>query len=146
MSYHEGQPIPPGYSLDSEPIWGLVIAGLVTTTTLWVFSAAIGLGLEDEEGHSEQSTPYYTREAVHYWPLALPIVGPFVTLGTGDAQGPAVSMMVLDGILQTGGLVLIIAGAAAKRDVLVWNGQGAQVRAAPIVVANGAGMGASGTF
>ena len=125
MKYHEGQPIPPGYRVESEMISEAAVAGGVTLGGLWVISLVAGIGLQSEENKHSTNKSYP-------WPLVFPAAGPFIALGTADPEGPAISVLVLDGILQTGALVTFIAGLAAKRDVLVWTGQqGGQMRVTP---------------
>jgi hypothetical protein len=108
------------------------LAGGITLGGLWMISLAAGIGLQDEENK-------HTTNKDYPWPLVFPVAGPFIALGTAGPDSPAISVLVLDGILQTGGLITFIAGLAAKRDVLVWTGQqGATVKAD--------GLGLSGRF
>jgi hypothetical protein len=121
---------------------GAVIAGTVTLGTFWLVSLTAGIGLQDEENQHSSNYPEY------FWPLVFPVVGPFIAMGTTDAEGPATAVLLLDGILQTGGLITLIVGLAAKKDVLVWSGeQGTSVRAIPVVVGKeGGGLGMAVTF
>jgi hypothetical protein len=117
-----------------------VAAGSITLGALWMISLAAGIGLQDDENKSHSSTSSSPKD--YAWPLVFPVVGPFIAMGTAHPEGPALSVLLLDGILQTGGLVTLIAGAAAKRDVLVWTGQqGAELRVDPVIGMSGAGFG-----
>jgi hypothetical protein len=108
------------------------LAGGIVLGSLWMISLAAGIGLQDEENK-------HTTNKAYPWPLVFPVAGPFIAIGTADPEGPAISVLVLDGILQSAALITFIAGLAASRDVLVWNGQqGATVKFD--------GLGLSGTF
>jgi hypothetical protein len=142
LKYHEGQPIPAGYALESEMITQAALAGGITLGGLWLISLTAGIGLQDEQNQSSSLNKDYP------WPLVFPVAGPFITIATANAEGPVISVLVLDGILQTGALVTFIAGLAAKRDVLVWTGQqGAQVKVDPVVLGtSGGGFGLSARY
>jgi hypothetical protein len=153
MPYHEGQPIPPGYAQEERPIVALAIAGGVTMGALWLVSLAAGAALEQEARKEEErrdSTQYYYGSSGLglvgpddvVWPMALPVAGPFITIGTAHAEGAGVAVLLLDGILQTGGLACFIAGLAVKRTVLVLQPVGsAELRVSPTLGPTGAGFG-----
>ena len=46
-------------------------------------------------------------------PLFIPIAGPFATLSPSHAQGASAVLLVVDGVAQAAGLVMVIAGAVA---------------------------------
>jgi hypothetical protein len=162
LPYEPGAPIPPGYHQEEDIRKGLVVAGAVTAGSLWLLSALIGgaaQGLQDEFG-SEDCTYNGSIYSCHkedkaYWPLVIPLVGPFITIGTvgtNDLEGPGTFMLILDGVAQGGGLAMLIAGVVAKRDVLVWDGmspgqQGTRISLVPAVVGpNSLGVGLNGLF
>jgi hypothetical protein len=152
MPYHEGQPIPAGYAQEDRPILALAIAGAATFGALWLVSVAAGAALEQEARKEEDRRDasqyyYYSSSGIVgpddvLWPLALPVAGPFVTIGTASAQGAGVAVLLLDGILQTGGVACFIAGLAVKRTVLVLQPVGAaEVHVTPTLGPGGAGFG-----
>jgi hypothetical protein len=146
VPYEPGDFIPAGYRLETQPITGLVIAGAVATGGLWLLSGMLGTlavklsgGVADSTGHTERQEPYF---------LWIPVAGPFVAAGTvHDPAGPIVALLVLDGVLQSAGLAMLIGGAAAQRQVLVWHGGSARLVVGPAGRAmSGASVGLAGEF
>jgi hypothetical protein len=120
MAYREDTPIPPGYHVETKMRTGLVIGGSVMFGTGYLISAAIGASAI-EGGSSELA------------PLFVPVVGPFITLGTfdfdGDFGGLAFTIigipLILDGLVQTGGIIMLIAGLASPKTILKRDGSAA---------------------
>jgi hypothetical protein len=138
---------------------GLAIAGGVTTGALWLVSLGIGLALEDDARKEEERRNQANETGAYYypessgllglvgaddvvWPLALPVVGPFVTMGTANARGAGLAALLLDGVIQTGGLAMLIVGLAVKKPVLVLQqATEARLRISPSLGPTGAGFG-----
>ncbi|MEQ9323350.1 MAG: hypothetical protein RIF41_29565, partial [Polyangiaceae bacterium] len=73
LPYDEGDPIPPGYELETKKYRGLIIGGAVTTGVLYGISAAVGLaGLAG--GQSDAGV------------LLVPVAGPFIAAATLPAD------------------------------------------------------------
>ena len=88
-----------------------MLAGLITFGSPYVVSAlTAGAFLSEGSNESEE-----------FAPLLIPAVGPFITIGTANSEGAGTFMLVLDGIAQTGGLVMLITGIAAQEQVLLRN-------------------------
>ena len=121
MPYDETKSIPQGYRVEERIRRGPVIAGAIVLGVPYV----LGLNVAAAEGFDNHS----------YW-LLVPGFGPFLTLGTrddacneqansannaGDCLGDALidSVLVMDGIMQTAGGVLLLVGALDKKKVLV---------------------------
>lgn len=110
----EGQPAPEGYRLQTGPNKRMLVAGAAMFGGAYLFSvlgAAFALG---EEGPDQDK----------WAPLFVPVVGPWVTLGTASDQafnGRATDgdelgiLLVLDGVAQAAGLTIFIIGAASQR-------------------------------
>jgi hypothetical protein len=117
MPYNEDIGEIPGYHLDTRIRRGPVIAGSVMLGTGYLISA-VAAGAAVESGDTELA------------PLFVPVAGPFITLGTidwsSDFGGLAFAIigvpLILDGLLQTGGAILLIAGIASPKKVLVRDG------------------------
>ena len=129
--YKEGEPIPPGYHLETRGATKILVAGIAIFGGLYIASALVGGTFVSEGGD----------EADELGPLLIPLVGPFVTMGTsgvdpGEQSGQAPFILLLfDGLGQTAGLVMTIYGLAApdtKR--LVRNDQGSERSLAPEVL------------
>jgi hypothetical protein len=112
LPYREGAPVPPGYHVETRIRRKMVIGGGVTLAATWAFSAVM----------ASVVVQYDSRVA----PLYVPVVGPFIAIGTSAQQLHAsdrttVSLLyAIDGLAQTAGLALLIAGIAAKETVLLY--------------------------
>ncbi|MFO0760973.1 MAG: hypothetical protein U0359_31135 [Byssovorax sp.] len=141
LDWEEGDPIQPGYHPTTRIRRGLVIGGAVTFGTTYLlsaFSAAILV-----EGSNTTN-----NNGSMYGPLFVPVLGPFITIGTAHASGGGTFVLVLDGLSQTGGLAMFIAGLVAPKTALVRNDM-AKAKIAPVPMSFGpssAGLGAVGTF
>ncbi len=120
MKYRDGDPIPPGYHVDTRMRKGLVIAGSVITGVPWLIGLPTALGSETSADR---------------W-LLVPVIGPWgdyasrpkcqdtdTASGAFDCVGEGLirALLVLDGILQTTGAILFTVGIAAEKTVLVRN-------------------------
>lgn len=105
----------------------MVIGGSVTAAGLWLLSSVVGT-------FSSELTP-----------LLIPVAGPFITIGTVDAEGVGKLLLVYSGLGQATGVGLCIAGLVAKKDVLVREDL-AGLTVVPIVGANQTGLAARGSF
>jgi hypothetical protein len=109
---------PPGYHTESRARSGLVVGGAVMFGISYVLSA-----LGAVSGQASGSTEYA--------PLFIPVVGPFVALGSTHAlvatndglqqAGRALGAigLVFDGVIQVAGVSLIVVGFAVPRSVVV---------------------------
>jgi hypothetical protein len=120
LDYREGDPIPPGYGRETKIRLGLVIAGAITMGVPWLLSAALAQPMQSIHDGLDD----YDQHDVQFWPMFLPLAGPFVTIGTAAPDALGTFVLAADGVLQCGGLALLIVGLTAPRDVLVWEGPG----------------------
>ena len=120
---YDGGPVPAGYHVEERPRRGLVIAGTI------VLAVPYGLGLAVAGG---QNFPNSTG-----W-LIVPGIGPWLTLASrhksvGCSSSSSSSFndcvdsslddttrtfLIIDGLMQTGGAVMLIAGIAAPKKVI----------------------------
>ncbi|MBM4360824.1 MAG: hypothetical protein FJ096_22200 [Deltaproteobacteria bacterium] len=110
LDHEPGQIVPPGYRVEQRARRGLVIAGSVTAGVPFVVSFLTGLSI----GLSGSR-----REGEAFWPLMLPVVGPFVTMGTSGSEGAGTLWLALDGLAQVGGVAMLVGGLVAKTPKLV---------------------------
>ena len=103
MDYIDGTEVPDGYTKVEQVRKGLVIGGAVTFGVSWLIAATAASAIE-------------TEETV---PLYVPIVGPFITMGTTQADGGGRAGLLINGVAQVGGAVMFISGLAATKTVLV---------------------------
>jgi hypothetical protein len=127
LPYEEGDQIPSGYRLSSQPRKGLIIAGSIMTGAAWTFSlmGAVSSNFDNKSGF-----------------LIVPVLGPWLMLATGGAsdrkstcsaadsgycsdyeydqnRSGLRSVLVLDGLVQTAGAAMFLAGVAFPRKRLV---------------------------
>lgn len=128
---------------DTRPRTGLIIGGSVLLGVTWLSSvlAAGIVGAINDACTIDNGSSCLTSA----WPLYLPVVGPFIQLGYVQGQGLATArtFLVIDGLLQAGGLAMILAGALTRRQVPVYAGR---VQFAPSLLGGGAGLAAMGRF
>jgi hypothetical protein len=138
LPYKDGYPIPDGYHPELQMRKGLIIGGAVTFGAMYLIPAAATLTSNDKS-------------------LLVPIAGPFIELGHldfssggenhGFAQLAAV-VLVIDGLAQTAGAAMLLAGLTTRKEVLVRNDVAeATVRVTPLTMGyGGAGIGIVGTM
>jgi len=124
LHYQEGEPIPEGYHKDTKIRKGLVIGGAVTFGAVWLVTVLIGSVIVSVDEGINSGTSEYT-------PLFVPVVGPFITMGTANIGSAAYAPLIINGVAQAGGVAMLVAGLAAKKTVLVRNDIATDVRTAP---------------
>lgn len=136
--YYPEEGVPDGYRLEESPRIGLVVSGAVLMSALWITSASAAVALDREDDGTDD--PNFDDK---YWPMFIPVVGPFVTIKTADSSGTGAAILALDGAAQAVGLGMFIAGFAAPKRELVPK---RSLRVTPTISPKLAGLSASGTF
>jgi hypothetical protein len=108
LPYEDGDPVPPGYQVKTRAMRSMVIAGAVTLGVPYLVSLLTASTVLADD----------SRQGGRIAALYAPIVGPFITVGTSRAEGAETFWLVLDGVAQTGGAVMLIYGLAAKEKYL----------------------------
>jgi hypothetical protein len=138
LPYKDGYPIPDGYHPEMQYRKGLIIGGAITFGLLYLLPAIPATMTRDKS-------------------LVVPVAGPFIQLAhldfspsiedRGFAAGAAV-LLVIDGLAQTAGAAMLLAGLTTQREVLVRNDvAGVTVRVTPLTMGyGGAGIGLAGTM
>lgn len=141
LPYREGQPIPPGYRHESRVRRGLVIAGSTTFGASYMLALLIAAF-----GHDEVQANSDPDDDSMWVPMFFPVVGPFATIGTvaatdTDDKATASVALAFEGLAQTAGVVMFIAGLVAKEEVLVRNDFAKpSVQVVPLVGQNSGGL------
>jgi hypothetical protein len=134
MPFEEGQPIPPGYRVETRAKRGLIVGGAVTFGVLYLlsaFAATVAIDGNDSE---------------EFGPLLIPVAGPFVTVGTAGAEGVGTFALVLDGVGQAGGVAMFIAGIMTEEKFLLRNDQ-AKITVTPMMLGESSlGLGIRGSM
>ena len=108
LPYQEGRANPPGYHLERHVQRRLAIPGASLLGGAWLVSVATAATLV---GSSSVT------------PLFFPIAGPFITIHTADlslgGEPWPVTALIIDGIAQTTGAALLLAGLVLKQPIWV---------------------------
>jgi hypothetical protein len=135
LPYEEGNPIPPGYYVDSQVRRGPLVAGITMAGSTYVINLLVGLvatAVDDERGSL----------------VLIPGLGTWVYVGDecggGSSEDAGCSFLVLHSLVHTAGVVLIIVGLAARKKRLVRSYAGLEVL--PLVSDSARGMAIRGHF
>jgi hypothetical protein len=125
----------PACHLEQRSRLPLVVGGAVVFGLPYALSVAFGILLAEFQGDRRgQVTPE---------PFFVPVAGPFIALAQAGKLEP---LLLLDGLAQTGGVAMIVAGVVWKRTVSV-PGTSARVMLTPTRVGDrGDGLALVGTF
>lgn len=132
--FDEDQPIPFGYTPISRKRKGLIIAGAClfgATYGYTAFSAAYAQVLIAASGSNDDVGP-----------LFIPVVGPFLELGETD-NSAARFVLVVDGLAQSAGALMLLYGLTTPRTILVRNDR---LSITPMVRRGASGLVLSGAF
>jgi hypothetical protein len=140
MDYEEGQPIPPGYHVDTRIRKGLVIGGAVTFGVVYLFSVLTGVLIDS-------ANEVVGNESSGYEPMYIPLAGPFVTMGTAsdDLSSGGVALLAILGVAQVGGVGMLVAGLAVPKTELVRNDV-SSIQVRPMVGQGTTGLSLGGKF
>jgi hypothetical protein len=155
LDYEDGDLIRPGYHLEEQRRNGMIFGGGGAFVGFWVASILTGRLAQAEVqtgnaigcsiGGIVNANATCSPPPDQYWPMYIPLVGPFVTMGTSHASGGGIIGLSVLGLGQMGGLALLITGMVTKNKVLVRND--VQARAPTLMPAVGIGTaGIRGTF
>jgi len=134
LEYDEDRPIPPGYHVESSVRKGLVIGGAVTFGAVYLFNVLIAIPL--------------TAVDDDFTPLYVPVAGPFITIFTENSEGAGTTALAIDGVVQTGGLIMLVLGLALQKTELVRDDYYEEaIRVEPMVLGDGSmGLGVRGNL
>jgi hypothetical protein len=124
-------PPPDGYALDSDFNGALLGNGIGLLAGAYVISA-LTAAIASETQHSDDWTP-----------LFVPVVGPFITIGTLRPGAGGMGLLIADGVFQVAGVIGI---AMSFVDVEYKVFRTANVDVTPIVGPGVAGFSAQGSF
>ena len=136
--YDEGDPIPRGYHPVEHVRKGLIVGGAVTFGVLYFLSLLVAAGNTD---YANRNNTTSQTDALY-----IPAIGPFVQMTKSSATANV--FLAIDGIAQTGGLIMLVGGIAAPKTVLVRDEamRTPRLMASPIFGPRMQGMGIVGTF
>ena len=102
MRYHPGMTIPDGYRVETKRKPGLYVGGAVTLGGAYLLTVSAAAIVEPLDSS--------------VWPLYIPVVGPFIALGTTSYSSAGSSyLLVMDGLVQAAGLGMLVGGVVGKK-------------------------------
>ena len=117
LPYNENDPVPPGYEIQTRTRMGMAKAGIAIFAPSYALSALFGATyLGNESGQARE-----------YVPMLIPVIGPFVTMGTSDSSGGNL-FLLLDGVGQLTGAALFLAGMLSDEKYLARQTGGLNLR------------------
>ena len=135
----------------NRPRVGLIIAGSVTLGASWLFStltasANVGPYYATDYSLGYASTSSAVGDTTALWPLYIPVLGPWIEMGFLHGSGAPLggALLAFDGLVQAGGLAMLIAGAVTHTRVAVYSQSSLQL--SPLSVVGGSGILVSGRF
>jgi|SRR5579871_5746670 len=139
--YYYYPPPPPGWVPPRQPIryeerprYGLLIAGAAVLGGTYLLSVTF-TAMADSCGFSNCNND---------WPMYIPLLGPFLEIGRLSSGDSGLSvLLVMDGLAQVGGLVMMIAGGLTHHKVAVYADR---VNVLPWATATGGGLLVSSRF
>jgi hypothetical protein len=143
LDWEPGEPITPGYHPSTKIRTGLVIGGSVTFGVLWLLNISVAsVAVQATSDCSSCSSSGLE-------PLFAPIVGPFIAIATTRANALGGFWLGFDGVVQAGGVAMLIAGIAAPKNRLIRNDISGKNLFLPIPMTfgrNSGGLGFVGTM
>ena len=138
-AWHDGEPIPLGYHPAQRTRTGAIVGGAVTLGSLYLINAFVASVWTDAVKGTQESNPVTG--------LFVPVLGPFITIPQ-SSSATADFFLILDGLGQTTGAILLVWGLTSPQTVLMRDGYAKPwILPRPMVFGkSGAGMGLSGTF
>jgi hypothetical protein len=126
---YTGGSIPADAHLEERANVTIIGTGLSVLAVPYGFSVLYALGTCGAQMACRQGSQW----------LYVPVVGPFVTATQAPTSGGQ-ALSVFDGVLQTIGAAIALAGAAMPRSVVVWQDRSAALRLTPAPIPGGAGL------
>jgi len=126
IPYRDGESVPDGYQLRSEPKYELIAVGATVLGGLWLASTVSAIVLDSQPDGT--GDPNFDDD---YATMFIPVAGPFVTIATADSSGTGTAILALDGALQLGGAALMVAGFISSNNYLAPMFGGVQI--APMI-------------
>ena len=132
-----GEPPPPGMHLESRSRSSLIIAGSATLAAMW--------GLT----WTESWAGCHNCDASVVAASFVPVLGPFIEaalLKQSDGSASLAPFLVFEGMVQLGGLAMIVIGTVLHHDVLVYDVGPVRASLMPSGAKDGAGLALVGRF
>ncbi|HMR10113.1 MAG TPA: hypothetical protein PKA88_30260 [Polyangiaceae bacterium] len=143
--WQPGDPAPPGFYVQKKPNWKLVRRGAGMLVGFWAVSVIAAAALNKAEEPAEEDGDDIEKGdwSTLYWPVA----GPFLTMKNTSTDEAGWALLLLDGVLQSVGAILVVAGFSDQQEHLKRSASGTRrITVAPLVGQHLRGIGLSATF
>jgi hypothetical protein len=142
LPYTEGTTAPRGYHLDTRPQKGLVIGGAVSFGVAYLSSLLAASSIQQDAGRNNDG-----RGGSDAVPLFVPVLGPFIGLATLDPSPVGTGWLLLDGLVQSGGVIMFITGLASPNKRFVRDDLAVRWSVSPMALGrNSTGLSVRGSF
>jgi hypothetical protein len=155
LEYDPDKPIPPGYRVESSARKGFVISGSIIFGIWYGFSLAIASAANEQDSYYSSGVPYNPGM------LYIPVVGPWIALGTmkdytcpssyyyscSDSSTSAWrTLLIIDGVAQVWGAAFVVLGISWRWKQLVLT-DNVRAQIVPVQMGpTGRGLALAGTF
>jgi hypothetical protein len=112
--WDESEPVPPGYHVSTRIRKGLVVGGAVMFGSMYLISVIAAAAVDDAA-----KDPYTSTTKIDA--MYIPAAGPFLQMGQSGTSSTGTVFLAIDGLVQCGGLAMLIYGLAAPQTYLVRN-------------------------
>jgi hypothetical protein len=121
-------PVPPGYHIEKRPASGLILTGALTLAAGYV----VGLGIGLDKGF-DGSLGWLALPVFGAWPalagrkiscVAVTVEEAKRCLDSASKEATTVALVAVDGMIQTTGFLILLAGLASGHPELVRDGFG----------------------
>ncbi|HRI54466.1 MAG TPA: hypothetical protein PLW65_30210 [Pseudomonadota bacterium] len=139
---------------ESRPRRNLIIGGGLTLGLSYTITAILASSYTDSlyaydentRRNSITSTGGSFGATSTLWPLYIPVLGPWIQMGYlyGNGSQLGSTLLAIDGLVQAGGLAILIAGAVSRTRVAVYARNSLTV--SPLTVSSGSGVLVGGRF
>jgi hypothetical protein len=132
LPYRDGFPIPNGYHLERRPATGLIVSGALTLGAGYI----VGLGIGLDKGF-DGSLGWLAVPVFGAWPAvagreihctATTVDEAKACLDAASNEATTIALIAVDGMVQTTGFILFLAGLASGQPELVRDGFGENVK------------------
>jgi hypothetical protein len=143
--------VPQGYRMVDTINGRLLGTGIGLLASGWLISVlvgSVGAAAAEEDRvriNDPENEDFDDTDPDDWTPLYVPVVGPFLAMGTLDPKPSGTGLLIVDGVVQTGGALCIVLGIVDRKYKLVRNDI-AGVEVTPVSGPKLSGLSASGRF
>jgi hypothetical protein len=145
--WRPGQPAPDGYHVETKPDVKTIKRGVTMLVAFWLISVLAGAALNENEKPAPEDDNGV--EPGDWSTLYIPIAGPFLTMKNTSTKQAGWPLLLIDGLLQSTGVIMIGVGFANRKEYLERNTAARfvpKLRLEPMVGPHSAGLSVTSSF